>query len=275
MSRVARLLLAVAALWGSRAAAGAWIRPPGGTYVKASLSHYRSSESYGGLPGAAYDSTSLSVYAEIGLPFQLQLTADLPLVIASQSDSQQPRRTQAWLGDARVSLERGLLQLPLSVGLEVKVPLYRSLYSRSQAGYVELGGELVPLASAPEIGDGNVDLTPRLLWGLSLHPFPGWLAAEAGYRWRLGGFGSGLYFAASGGAYLIEERLGVGVWMDAVKNLGVDLFTREFVHLQIFILAKAPEHVPGWHLTAGAGVTPLIRNGGRGFDLTFSVAWER
>lgn len=275
--RIAFVAVTVGLLAASATArAGPWVKKPGEAYVKAGATWFEAEEGFnqGISTGLAYTGITYNVYAEVGLPGDVQIVADVPLVLATNQSAAGVNYHNRTLGDARFEVDYALLpDLPLTLGLEAKVPLYTPLAD---------GGsdiEQYPRSTAkfPDAGDGNLDLTPKLLFGYSFFPVPAWATAELGYRARLGGFADGLHWALGGGIFAVEDVLAFGVFASGVVNLQEDedpaaQQTKEYGYGQAYVLVKGLPIDPDLGLTVSAGRIVYARNSSLGTDVSVGVS---
>jgi hypothetical protein len=271
-------LCALCCLWSVSAAAGPWVKKPAEAYLKLGVASFTAEESFnqGVSTGLAYTGVTGNLYAEVGLPSDLQLVVDLPYVMATNQSPQGVNYIQRTFGDARVELDYALLpELPLTFGLETKIPLYTPVAMR-QDSQIQAWDQ--SRNNFPDPGDGNIDITPKLMTGYSFYPVPAWITAELGYRLRLGGFVDGVFAAASGGVFVWPEHLALGVYANTVVNLGEDedltrRATREFVYVQGYALLTAAPLAPELSLTAGVGQIVYAKNSAAGQDLSLGVSY--
>lgn len=262
-------LATVLTLAASAALAGPWVKEPGQSYVKTGLTFFEAEEGFnqGISTGLAYTGITYNIYGEVGLPGDLQLVADVPFVLATNTSAAGVNYHNRTLGDARFELDYALLKdVPLTLGVEAKIPLYTPLadgnatddYPRSAAKF-------------PDAGDGNIDVTPKLLFGYSFHPVPAWATAEVGYKARLDGFADGLHWATGGGIFAVEGILAFGVYASGVINVQEDddpskLQTKEFTYGQFYVLAQGLPVDPDLGLTLSVGRILHARNSSLGTD---------
>lgn len=267
------VVLVSAPAWG-----GPWVKQPGDAFVKVGAAQFTAEESFnqGVSTGLAYTGLTSNLYAEVGLPSDLQVVLDLPFVVATNQSPRGVNYTQRVFGDARVELDYALLpELPLALGLEAKIPLYTPVAQRQDA---EIEAWASSRESFPDPGDGNLDLTPKLMSGYSFYPVPAWVTGELGYRLRLGGFVDGVFAAVSGGIFVWPEQVALGVYANAVLNLGEDedlsvRATREFVYVQGYALITAAPLLPALTVTVGVGEIVFARNSAAGRDLSVGVSY--
>lgn len=219
--------------------AGAWTRSSGAYYAKLGADLYVASDRVvpvGGPPSKqVFLGQQYTAYAEIGLlevhPFQLGISA--PLTVGSVSfertDAFQTatgRVTSVRLGDLRVRPQVALHpRVPLSVGVEVKVPMYAvDGICADQGPYRDL---------CPRPGEGQIDVTEWLLAGATWRGLPLWGEAGVGYMHR-----TELFL----GWDIDVELADTFVW---VSNLGVNVSAW-------VLMAKAE----GTHPLRADGITP-------------------
>lgn len=263
------------------ALAGPWIKAPGEGYVKAGATVFSAEDSFnqGQSLGLAYLGQTYNLYGEFGLPGGLQVVADVPMVVATNTSAAGVNYINRTLGDMRLELDYGVLQggpVPLAVGVEAKLPLYTPI---SEQGVGDPAGAF-PRSAAffPDPGDGNVDVTVKALTGYSFYPAPAWATAELGYRARLGGFADGLHLALSAGGFVWPEHLALGFYASAVVNLQDDpnpelRSTRAFTYLQGFAIVTAAPLDPDLSLTVGVGSIVQAENSSRGTDVSLGVSY--
>jgi hypothetical protein len=78
------------------------------------------------------------------------------------------------------------------------------------------------MASFPEIGDFNVDLSMSIALGLSAREWPAWLTGELGYQVRLSGYVDGIVGSTNLGIALWPGHLTVGVHLNGVMPISED-----------------------------------------------------
>jgi hypothetical protein len=269
-------------LFASSASAGPWDREFGSMYMQAGVTYYASSESFtqGISTGLSYEALTTNIYAEIGLPARMTFMLDLPYIVATNTAPSGVRYSNNTFGDGRFELDVSLLdRIALSLGLQVKVPLYDSVADSDSGGVIDVDGRPWPATNFPDVGDDNVDLTPKLLYGYSFYPFPAWITTELGYRIRLDGFADGIYASLNAGMYVWRESLIVGLYSDGVVNVQKDAdptvqATREYLYLKGYLTITAAPWQPALGLTFSGGVIPVARNSSRGWDLGVSLAYS-
>jgi hypothetical protein len=210
------LALALAVALGPRTAqAQAWISEPGSGYLQlgyrriAGDAFYDASGESQALP-STYTQQTLSAYAEVGVvPRWLQLSVQGELY---RHNSLADQGATHGLGDLRVGAWTGLLQgrHNLAFGVLVGLPTGDE---RPSAGP---GADLIAegIARSLPTGDGEVDVTPTVAYGLSFGgdswPLEHYLSATLGYQVRSEGIEDGLEYGATFGLrapYAVIERV--------------------------------------------------------------------
>ena len=256
--------------------AGPWVKQPGEAYVKAGATWFEAEDGFnqGVSTGLAYTGVTYNLYGEVGLPGDLQLVADIPLVLATNQSVAGVNYNNRTLGDARLEVDYALLpELPLTLGLEAKIPLYTTLAN----GGSNIEDYPQSAEKFPDAGDGNFDLTPKLLFGYSFHPVPAWATAELWYRARLGGFADGLHWAVGGGIFAVPDVLAFGVYASGVLNLqddeeGSSVQTKEYGYGQVYVLFKGLPVDPDLGLTVSIGRIAYARHASVGTDVSAGVS---
>lgn len=181
--------------------AGAWTQAPGAYYLKIAAQHLRTQDNFDAsgtkapkLGMGQLTDLGLQAYAEYGLRERLTLVAALPykrLTDRRRFSSGTGREESRGFGDLELGMRWRLSERPLVSALAVggQIPL----------GYTVDANTRVPLGT----GEPNGDM--RLLLGRALHPLPGYLTGELGYRVR-GGVYSDEFF------YLLEAGLALRRW---------------------------------------------------------------
>jgi hypothetical protein len=260
----------------STASAGPWVKEVGEAFVKVAATAFQTEQGFnqGIATGLAYNAVTYNVYAEVGLPGGLQLVTDVPFVTAVNASPAGVNYRNRTFGDARFELDYALLpDFPLTLGVETKVPLYAPIADQPEVA------ENYPRSASkfPDAGDGNVDVTPKLLVGWSFHPTPAWATAELGYRARFGEFADGLYWAAGGGIFVVPNHFAIGVYASGVLNLEEDADatraqTKEYGYAQGYLLLQGLPLDPELGLNLSAGGIFFARNAARGVDFTVGLS---
>ena len=253
----------------------------GDGYLKLGLSYFSASESFNrGVPmGLDYDAITTNLYAEVGLPAGLQIIFDLPYVIATNTSDEAVAYTNHTLGDGRIQLDYAIpVGIPLAVGVEVKIPLYQPVNEDAVDGLIDVDGRPWPTTVFPEVGDDNVDITPKVMIGYSM-PFPMWISAELGYRVRLAGFADGIFAALSVGGFVWPDHIAVGAYSNAIFNVQDDpepeiKATSESVYLQGYVLVTAAPWQPDLGLTLAVGRIVRAENANTGTDFSVAISYS-
>ncbi len=219
-----RKTLLVGAAWvgmvfPTGASAGAWIREPGHFFAKVGANFSSAYDPVNEPVGLEQQVMAFSLFAEVGLPYRMDLVVDVPYVVATNGFRSEARYDNHSFGDAHIQLDRGLFsRLQLTAALDLKVPMYRTLSATATTGLVEINHKIYPSSSFPEVGNGTVELTPKLLYGKSFNPRPLWFTAELGARLRFGGLAQGLYASAGSGAWVWPEHLALALYGSVAYN---------------------------------------------------------
>ncbi len=174
-------LLVATWLTPSDALAGAWAQKDKGIYAKlsggysfATRQYKESGETFQLLsedePGR-FDLYSLLLYTEFGLLPKLTVTMSTSFSSAAVDSNLINIRTTG-LGDVRTGLKYQFLDSPLVMSVDAKVT--------TPTGYTPDPAA----AKAPTLGLGVPMYEGRLLVGKSFYPFPMYVSAEAGFRFR-------------------------------------------------------------------------------------------
>lgn len=161
---------------------GQWVEPPGVGWVELRVSHHDTREEFDkdgdSVPfeseGARAMTTTLRLTGAVGFRPGLDVWFDAPFH-RLEFNNAQGDRLSAGPGDPRLFLRAeptlvGIDDLPVALALRggVKFPL----------GDFEVDAEVIPLS------EGQRDWEMLLEVGKSLHPWPVYLLAWGGYRWR-------------------------------------------------------------------------------------------
>ena len=265
----------------STASAGAWVRDLGSVYVKVGATFFSAEQSFarGVATDLAYESQSYRIYAEIGLPLGLQFVFDVPYVIATNLSGNEVEYHNNTFGDARFGFDLELYErVPVSVGVDIKVPLYESVSEQGDGGLVDIEGQLYPVEVFPAVGDDNIDITPKVSVGYGLQSWPAWVSAELGYRHRLGGFADSIVTAVNLGAFVWPSHIALGVYANANFNVQDDpnpdvKASSELVYVQGYVLVTAAPWRPELGLTLGVGRIVRAENAGLGTDYSVGVSY--
>lgn len=244
---MARLLLLVLLLAPATAQAGAWTKGFGEYYSKVGADFYKGIQYVDpstGEPGDAdFFGQSYSLYGEFGVlpvwPLQVSVLAPLSIGILEFHDDvfdedDTARATTVRFGDLRLSIQTAILRegFQLGIGAEVKVPLYSN---------DEVGAEFGVWKEAfPLPGDGQIDVTPLLVFGGAFPNTPVFLQGGLGYRFRTEefvGWETDLEFVDS---LVWNANLGVTfgpvlamLLVDGNKNFVADVVSREALSIGV------------------------------------------
>lgn len=281
-------LIAAISAWlamPGEAGAGAWIREPGHAFVMLGSSFSSSQDHLSKKLGLIQHGMSFSLFAEVGLENpKMDLVVQLPYVILSNTYAGEARYLNQSLGDAHFQLDRALLaQIHLTGGLELKIPLYETIAGREQFGRVEVDKKPFFAANFPEIGNGEAELTPKLLYGTGFSTSAargGWFTAELGFRARLGVRAQGAYVTAGVGLWIWPRHLALGVSGHLAADFGAPVSPKlpngeEPLYALYFsgscILTGAP-WLPWLKVLGSLGALPLASRQRTGMDAGLGVA---
>ena len=194
MIRRVALVLALL-LVPATAHAGAWTKEFGAYYAKVGGDYYKPAAYVDPETGEettdAFFGQSYSAYLELGVfplwPIQISVLVPLSIGTVTFTDPKSfgdatGRATTTRMGDLRVGVQGQLLKktVQLSLGLEVKIPLY---------GNDRVGDEFSTFREIfPLPGDGQIDLNPWLHVGGAIPNTPVWMTGGAGYLHRTSTF---------------------------------------------------------------------------------------
>lgn len=260
--------------------AGAWLQAPGASYVKASWLHLsadRRSGCAGGVEdvdgfGGSYREDQAFVYGEIGLSRKVTLVGSFALKDARIVDGAVPDYGTRSSGDVRVGARVGVLTgaLPVSVETVLSLPTYPESDPSDPVGVRE---QFLPA------GTGTVDFESRIQAGLSLHPLPLYVSAEAGVRARGGPYGDqwllGLEVgAATSRVFAKSDLRGVIGHGEICGAAAVGAVT---INERVWNWAPEVAFRVGEDLWLGGGVSvPFAgRNALDGPQWSLSLAWQR
>ena len=212
------VVLMVLGLGPRPAQAGPWVPEFGEGYIKLSGSHFNATgvQSRSGDtldPNYDYSHYAARLYADIGIAPHLGLEATVPYLVSKNTrptDDGEAQYIKRGLGDFDLALQSGTTigQVALSGVVRARFPLYSETISAeapTPTAFTE--EELNRRRFLPALGDGSNDLTLLAEVGVSLHPLPAWVTASVGPKVRFQGFGNGLQYAVTAGAFLWPDRL--------------------------------------------------------------------
>ncbi len=194
--------------------AGAWTQAPGAYYLKIAAHHLHTRDHFDAsgirvpkLGRGELTDLGLQAYAEYGLRERLTLVAALPyrhLEDQRKFFSGTGREQSRGFGDLELGMRWRLSARPLVSAIAVggTIPL----------GYAVDAGTRVPLGTGEFSGD------IRLLLGRSLHPVPGYLTGELGYRVRGGAYSDEFFYLIEAG--FAQRRWGLKGYVSGLRTRG-------------------------------------------------------
>jgi len=285
-------LLIAASLLPLPALAGPWTKEFTQHYVKLGADLFyttdyadsRIATNDGGAAGVEqFVGTAVNLYGEVGVfpLWPIQLTVSLPFTIGTTTfkdsaligDGGTGKATGVRAGDLRVALQTSILRkgFQLAPSIEVKVPLYSN---------DRVGSGLGPYRQwVPIPGDGQIDITPMMLFGGSFpSKVPLWLEAGVGYRFRTEAFVNwgtdavfvdGVPFYAAVG--LAPGRAWVVLRVDGIKNIKEDEISREAVTVGPSVGVTVWK---GLAIEARLAGDVVAKNAPRGISAGIGVSWR-
>lgn len=224
---VASFLLA-AAVSPTAAAAQAWVKPAGETYVKATAGTFQSNGTYN-VEGDfeetpfEYSNTFVGLYAEVGVFDFLALSLNTSFYRAVNTVEERTRYIRTGPGDLTVGLHTPIWQSRLcssAASLKGSFPLYSEvLEPGSEVGGLGVTGED---RFTPALGDGSIDLLPGASFGCAISPIHGWFSTSLGYSARFRGFGDGITYGASIGSFVWPQRLALTAYVTGIQRFSED-----------------------------------------------------
>jgi hypothetical protein len=211
------------------AAAGPWVNEPGEAYAKLSGGYFAANGVYdlqGDLndsPPYEYSHWDIRLYSDIGIAPHVSFGFSVPFRRArNRVDTTDYIKSGPGNLDLFVKSGASFGTCAAAGQAGVQVPLYsEGVGSDPNDGPVS-SGSTGRERYMPVLGDGSVDLSLLASFGCSLHPFPGWFDVAAGPQFRLDGFGDGLEYAGSFGAYVWPERLALKARVGGIQNLAAN-----------------------------------------------------
>jgi hypothetical protein len=275
MKRIAIIIWALAPglLAADPVLAGAWVQPPETAYARAFGAHMSTVHRYD-FTGAkvpiegdqTYSETSAALFFATGLTRNVELNVASTIKRASLTTAGTDSVTTG-LGDLWLATKFGLGTdwVVRSLELRLKVP----------TGYDEL--------ATPPLGDGQIDVEVRGLWGLSLWTvLRAYAGLEFGYRYRSGDPGDMLILLAEFGGNIYPD-LGYRLKLDLQHAIDIprsnqavdDLFalnTRATRLEAVVWIALAP----GLYLEGGGVKLLDARNftGGDSYGVALARVWD-
>ena len=224
MQRYIVILLMLGAIWPHWAGAGAWSQAKGRYYAKVSGIFYTSDEVFddmgdrapAGMDGNKFESDQAFLYLEYGLRERLTLIGKVSggeLVVEDDFVKQ----TTIGIGDLDMGAKYQLTNGPVVLApyLNFKIPTgYHGDYE-------------------PALGTDYTDLELRLLAAHSLYPWPFYLGAETGYRFRGGPYSNQIPYFFEVGA-TPHKRVFAKAYLEGMDTLtGEDESAGEVGILQV------------------------------------------
>lgn len=186
-----KILSAIIFLISLQIYGGAWPQPKGGYYAKLTYIYSYADSIYGVNYPAKFRDHALYIYSEYGLTNKLTLSINGVLYKRSTLIAEgTTNATFGYLaGDFSAMLQYQIVNDPfvLSGGIGGKFPLFYNFKDR------------------PPLGNGNMDLDLKLLFGYSSPEFPGYFAADLGYRIRGGEFIDEINFSSEVGINAVDN----------------------------------------------------------------------
>ncbi len=271
MRRALPLLLTLAP---SLALAGAWVRPPGGVYLRLGPSVFVGEPTPGGLtdaPPATFTGAALDGYLEVGLGAGLELDLSARWVDHRHDLDDGGTRENAGAGDIEALLKWRLLDsshghvFALTAGARV-APYDTPTFEDEAVG-------------EPPRGPGGADVLTGASWGVGLEVFPGWLTVDALHRLRLNSPSAGLSlraelgwrpFAAVALAATADLQPAYGRRIDGPEDAPLPVPTQGGVGGKLLVALGA-----GLGLGLDATWQPDALNDGPGYRLGAGVTYER
>ena len=260
--------------------AGPWVKAPGETYIKTSGSYFASDEVYdvdGNKtdPSYQYSHKALGIYGELGILPRTALTFNTSFLAAQNKLNDRLRYKRSGPSDLDVGLQFEVLSsgCAASGSFTVRVPLYEEGVNTDTTSGPLTTGSTAENRYLPALGDGSVDLMPRAHVGCSLHPFPGWFTVMSGPRIRFGGFGEGLDYAASFGAFVWPDRLALTTRVGGTQRFSSDNDspTKSYVTVSGGTLVKIYR---GLSFEAGASYIPVGAFVAEGWTVTAGLSFD-
>ena len=266
-------MLATMLIAPTAALAGPWVHDAGDGYLKLGFSHYAASTSDTGDSTLRYQSETFNLYAEFGLPAEMQLVLDLPFVMATNRDSTGDNRFRhSSLGAMRIELDRQLVtgRTMVAVGVEAQIPGYRQATDYDEVDGLSDSQFRALAQSFPSLGDGVVSVTPKVLVGRGLPRIQGWFTGETGPRVRFGQQPT-WYSAVGVGSFVIQQRLALGIYTSldiGTQAEDPDNAAQQLWYTSAYLMLAAGDFA----ITATGGLTPWSRNASSGFDVGLAAS---
>jgi len=278
------LILVVAALFASASRAGPWNKAPGDGYAKLGSATFTSKVGCDDdgvcTPSDPFTLTAetLFAYVELGISERLTFTALVPFVFATNQSSFGVNFHTIGLADLTLGAQLGLLQggpFVVASRFELKLPMYQG--GPSIAGRQSRIVDGYPRSTRyfPALGDGQVDLTAFLSFGLSIPEIDAFIAFEPGYRHRTSVITDAFVAQGTFGLFVLDRH--ILLLMNAQR-----VFTMPVVDERTDVLGKAyfamgPAAMvyvtDGLAIEIGADVLLLGQNAAQGSQLSCGVSY--
>ena len=207
---------------------GAWPRKARSAYLQVGFSTigyekvYDASSAKVPAPGTVRDNV-LQLSAEYGLTDRLTVGVAVPFGFLSARDYVNP------------FLRTGTAPMVPSPPAEVSASGIGDLVATAQMELLRQGGSVLsagllfgfPTGDTTNtdglwLGDGEFNVAPRILYGLSLYPLPMYLSADLGYNIRGQGYSDEIFGALEAGYGLFESRLYAIVQLSVQKSTNTE-----------------------------------------------------
>ncbi len=226
--------------------AGPWVKDAGQFYTRVGYDYSRASTAFdtegqrapmnderflshmgGVFEKGVYSSHTGSIYAEVGLPWHMEVFGSLPFSHAAnrwsfaQGEAEDIVQSNRGFGDAVGGLRIGGMWKALagSLGVSVRLPLYDNHPEKlnQEAGNADFYDDKVPLGQ----GTIDVDLTAAGGAGWSLQSVTGWAILEQGLRLRNRDYATAFVGLAQAGVRPVEPlALMLNVFWQLTANNG-------------------------------------------------------
>ncbi len=276
--RILSAAVVIACLFVCRnVAAGPWVHRAGHGYTHVEYLQYFDRGFVGTDEGGLdYRSRAVAFYGEIGLGWETQLIARVPFVRAWNRDAVDNSFIHRSAGTMTLALDRTVdARVPLTFGVQVDVPLYRSPDDYDDAE--GLDADLLPafIDRFPTIDEPTVTITPKVQMGFSGRRLPAWLQASFGPQIRTNDYGSGLAIEGGGGVFVFKRILALTTWLSGrfvFDDRGKD--TKEHIYSEGGLWLTGLRFAPRMNFSARAGRVLWARNAGRGASVTATVGYS-
>lgn len=272
---LAAIVVTVAVSAPATAFAGPWTKSLGDYYTKVGQSLYVANgfiDTSGEFQsGTQYTGHTTSLYAEIGLAKRLQVIAYLPFTVAVNTFPDDWKYMRGGLGDSKLGVQWSpFAKHAFALRVDSSIPLY------------DVGAYDGPFEEKiPQLGDGQVDHTFGVSYGLGLPKIQSYTFAELGYlhrtEWFIGkgpaaerDFTDGLSWGAQFGRTFFGRPI-LAVGGNGVVPFANNRFTKAYA--SVGLTAYVPI-VSKLAVEAGAFFTPWARNSARGQSYSLGVSYS-